>query len=275
MQDALARRLRWEPPQPTGRRVKLTPIDLEVFSAIHRHGPLPSNYLFAFTGYKYYHSFQERLLILYNEGYLTRPPEYFDSIYHNSNFVVYDLTERTKELLQEQGLYAEVNERHDHMLHRLMGACIGASIELVCKEKGYIYVPRAKVVSELKLRTLNGHIEPDDVFSIRANGKRFNYAVEYDRTNEQLKKTPRKENLEEKHEFYQYALATRTFEDWGIRNLHVIFFTTAKGREEILRKKFTDPHFHFSTYTVFGNRYEHWRVPKTILTDVLDFLGVA
>ena len=101
--DALSRRIRFAPPQPTDKRIELKDSDLAIFEAIHRHGPLPSHYLYAFTDRKNFNTHQHRLTKLYNGAadgaYLVRPSQQFASFYARYQPVVYDLNERSRQVL--------------------------------------------------------------------------------------------------------------------------------------------------------------------------------
>src|SRR5665811_717281 len=102
MRDTLNRRIRFAPPQPLGV-IELHERDIALFEVIHRHGPLPSRYLFAFSELKNLNTLQHRLTKLYNEGYLTRPREYFDSFHARYQPLVYDLAPKAEEVLFSRG----------------------------------------------------------------------------------------------------------------------------------------------------------------------------
>src|SRR3569833_1478809 len=101
--DANNRRLRFAPPNPAARpsmapkRAVLTAADYALFEAIGRHGPLPSNYLYAFTRHlrKSEVQLKNRLTEFYNGDafgpYLTRPPQQFAGVEARYQHVVYDL----------------------------------------------------------------------------------------------------------------------------------------------------------------------------------------
>src|SRR5450631_3445156 len=98
--DLLTRRIRFAPPQPVDKRIELSGSDLELFAAIHRHGPFPTLYLHQFTTTKNFNTHQHRLTKLYNGtehgAYLSRPPKQFESFYARYQQIVYDLNEESK-----------------------------------------------------------------------------------------------------------------------------------------------------------------------------------
>lgn len=277
MLDTLNRRVRFAPPQPLAKRIEINDSDIETFRAINRHGPLPSHYLFAFTDKKSLPRFQDRLTTLYNGGeqggYLIRRPEYFNSFFARYQHIVYDLNDNAKELLQEPLIH-----RTDPLIHRLMGACVGASIELACKERGLRYIPRTEVLQgkEMRLPLSFGekaYLEPDDVFGIQyEDGSYRRFAVEIDRSTEpHTSRTKRETSLDKKFSAYFNIMQRRAYKEvWGIPNLMVLFVCTNAVRVETLKEMLKDhplgPRFTFKVYPDFGRQ---WRVPKTLLPNIL------
>ncbi|OYV40956.1 MAG: hypothetical protein B7Z80_03205 [Rhodospirillales bacterium 20-64-7] len=198
--DTLTRRIRFAPPQPIDQRIDITDSDLALFEAIHRHGPLPSHYLFAFTGKSHFNSHQHRLTKLYNGtahgAYLVRPSQQFASFHARYQPVVYDLNEKSKQLLIEHGKLSPYIKRLDPFLHRLMSACVGASIELSCTPRGLTYIPRHAILKrtdspmELPLSQFvpQKSLVPDDVFGIDYGGSYRFFAVEIDRNTESIER---------------------------------------------------------------------------------------
>src|SRR5580692_9118008 len=62
----------------TGRRIELTPRDIEIFRVLARYRYLPSTYIYAFVGGASETRFKERLGDLFHEGYLDRPGRQWD-----------------------------------------------------------------------------------------------------------------------------------------------------------------------------------------------------
>lgn len=132
------RRLRYTR-RSTGKRVEPTERDLAWFRALQRHGPLPSSFLLAFTRHLCRSTTRalERLGDLYHEGntphggpYLNRPAQQWSAL---SKFqrAVYELTPAAEQALEERGPSATRSRDGSGLYqHRLMVACITASIEL-------------------------------------------------------------------------------------------------------------------------------------------------
>lgn len=297
--DLLDRRIRYAPPNAVVAKIVLTERDFAIFEAISRHGPLPAPYLFDLTRHlaKSYKHLQYRLTELYNGDntgtYLTRPPQQFAGFEARYQHLVYDLTDKAKNVLALNGtLPAYGPRRTDPFLHQLMGACVGASIEMAAKKQGIRYIPRAEIFSHpragkavqaknpmaipLSILSASKSLIPDDLFGLEypEGGYRF-FAVEIDRNTESIER----KNLDynafgKKITGYLELLRTKSFSDWwGIPNLTVLTVTTnathAQNLMEHVRKqgepRYAD-RFAFATEPTFG---VNWRVPKTVLSNLL------
>lgn len=292
--DALSRRLRFAPPNPSARpsdapaHPVLTEADFRVFSAIDRHGPLPTHILYEFVrDIRSYGRFQKRLTTLYHGDesgpYLVRPPQQFASYEAKYQHVVYDLAERARRALAEKG--EAVTHRPDPaqpFIHKLMQACACASLEVAVKAAGLEYISRDEILTSGKLgeaaratkplavpmRGSTKRLVPDDLFGIRyPEGYRF-FALEVDRNTESIERRNLHQNaFGWKVHAYLEVMRQRRFKDWwGLPNLHVLVLTTnathAKNMLAYLERQ--EPgkmasYFAFATETSFGAQ---WRVPR-------------
>lgn len=287
--DALSRRLRFAPPQPLVKRLVLNEADYLIFEAIHRHGPLPTHYLFEFIRHirRNYSNLQARLTEFYNGDaigpYLVRPPQQgagYDAKYQH---VVYDLAPRARQALMERGIVVGP-KRADPFLHQLMGACVAASIELGASAKGLRYISRHEILSKagnaLPLQLPGGHVLiPDDVFGLQGSDEkgewyRF-FAVEIDRNTESIERQATGYNTwGKKVANYLALLKGRQFDPWwGMPNLTVLTVTTnavhARNILDYIAKQ-NDPlakRFAFACEPLFG---ANWRVPRALLSHLLD-----
>ena len=284
--DSLNRRLRFDKPNPKVKRILPQEADFLLFEAISRHGPLPTHYLYAFTRHlrKDYSQLQNRLTEFYNgdeDGpYLTRPPQQFAGFKARYQHSVYDLAPRAKIALAERGTPAQFSpKRTDPFLHQLMGACVGASLEIIAPRHGLRYVPREEILTHAKCPIQNmavklpeGKLIPDDLFALEnAEGKKRYFAVEIDRNTESIK--PRKfdhNTFGKKIAGYKQVMDTgMAHKQWGFHNLHILTVTTnhthAKNILDYVQsqgsKKLTD-RFYIAVEPNFG---ANWRVPKEIL----------
>lgn len=298
--DALSRRLRFAPPNPSVKRLVLTEPDFVIFEAIQRHGPLPTHYLYAFTQHlrKDYSHLQNRLTEFYNgdQGgpYLIRPPQQFDGFEARYQHVVYDLAPRAKALLSERTPGWRRGVRNDPFLHQLMQACVGASLELAARERGLTYISTADILAHERCpqttrdlpnplaiptpgRGDRKAIVPDDLFGLRYGdeGYRF-FAVEIDRNTESIeRRDPGQNSFGQKLTGYAEILSTRAFAShFGLPNLHVLTVTTnavhAANIIDYIRRRIDNAQvaerFAFTTEPSFG---ANWRVPRTLLSHLI------
>ena len=298
--DALARRLRFAPPRPVARRLVLTDADLLAFAAIDRHGPLPTPYLHDYTKHlrRDYSQLQNRLTELYNgtraqPPWLVRPPQQFAGFQARDQHLVHDLAPPARLALAEAGILGRwTAKRTDPFLHRLMGACVGASLELAAQGRGLRYIAREEILS----RPMAGHaraaanpiaiplpglgeqrlLVPDDLFGLEYPGAGYRFfAVEIDRNTESIeRKRLGQTAFGRKITGYLQLLRVGSYRDWwGIPNLSVVTVTTnevhARNMFDWLGKQ-SEPayagRFGFACAPDFG---ANWRVPKGML-DLLD-----
>ncbi|MGB0747120.1 MAG: replication-relaxation family protein [Magnetospiraceae bacterium] len=210
--DSLSRRKRTRL-QSTGKRVTPQERDILWFSIVHRHGPLPSSFLHAFSKNlrRSEKRAKDRLTDLFNEArtphggpYLSRPLQQFRTIDSRYNDLVYDLTPASEAALKERDLWHEANANSaGPWLHRFMVACITASIELATLARNNIrFIPQADILSragaELRYpttitnpktgRTETRDLIPDALFGLeyRKGGQSYYrfFVVEADRGTE-------------------------------------------------------------------------------------------
>ncbi len=219
-QATAPRRLRYHR-SSSGKRVEPTERDIAWFLALHRHGPLPSNFLLEFTRDIRRNDTRslERLGDLYHEAntphdgpYLARPTAQWSAV---SKFErsIYDLTPLAHRVLVERGLIEQVAPAPRALFHHsLMIACVTASIELAIKaHPGLRFISQQGIlarspnktlaipcrISHTNTRTggsqvLNAALVPDAIFGIEYNDgaeRRFRFfMVEADRGHEPVRR---------------------------------------------------------------------------------------
>jgi len=249
--DTLGRRLRFASPQPRGKRIDLSERDLLIFEALHRHGPLPTHYLYEFTRHlgKHLTSFQHRLTKLANgtengPAYLSRPPQQFAAYNGRCQPLIYDLAPLALHLLAERGK-AQRYPRTDPFLHRFMAACVSASIHLAAQVRGSRFGSKDDIFAHAKCpeTTRNASnplalpisppigskfLVPDDLFVIQHPGPRARFfAVEIDRKTESINSDTAKTAYGRKLQGYLDAIKNRSYHrHWGIPGLTVLTITT-------------------------------------------------
>ena len=279
----------------------LTEPDHLVFEAIDRHGPLPTHYLYEFTKHlrRDYTHLQNRLTEFYNGSseppYLVRPPQQFAGFEARYQHIVYDLAPRARQALSERGTLARFSPRRsDPFLHRLMSACVAASIERAAFNGGLRYISREEILAHIKcpettraapnplaipLRRQGARsaVVPDDLFGLEYPGGGFRFfAVEIDRNTESIERKKIDQSaFGKKIDGYLDIFRNRTYRTWwGFPNLHVLTVTTnathARNILDYLRRQ-NEPQY----AARFGLAWEpsfggHWRVPRRVLSNLLD-----
>jgi hypothetical protein len=289
--DALNRRLRTAAPLRQVDRLILSDADYRLFEAIERHGPLPSNYLYEFTRHlrRDRSHLQNRLTEFYNgdgQGpYLTRPPQQFASYHARYQHLVYDLAPRARHLLAERRDLRCGRPRADPFVHRLMGACVGASLELGSARAGVRYIGWGDILAHPKCECARAsstpmtievaadkrqHLTPDGLFGYEYPGSGFRFfAVEIDRNTESIeRRNLGQSSFAAKVRGYDHILARQTYRDWwGIPNLTVLTVTTSATHAAALLRYIARESRYPASYaiaveTIFG---ANWRVPNVVL----------
>lgn len=120
----------------TGRLVQLSERDLAWLRALHHHGPLPSSYLYALAGSSRKAAVQRLTTLFHEGGFITRPEWQTQTLQPEYNPIVYALTKAGADALKERGLWSDhAPAPAGTWKHRLMTACITASIEIECKKR--------------------------------------------------------------------------------------------------------------------------------------------
>jgi len=300
--DSLHRRLRFARPQPLEKGIVLSARDIVIFETLHRHGPLPTNYLFEVTKHvgKDYNGLQHRLTALYNGteqggAFLTRPPQQFASFEARYQPLIYDLAPKAERALVERGLFARyAPRRSDPFLHRFMGACVSASFEITCKERGLRYIGKEEIFASVKCpvttkespnplaipvsaSTGSRTLIPDDLFGIQYREHLYwFFAVEIDRNTESVERRKLGQSgFGRKIQAYFDVFANRTYRThWGVPNLRVLTVTTSHTHldnvlDHLTKQTGPTDRFLFHAQTGFG---ANWQVPRERLSHLLERL---
>ncbi len=204
--DRLGRRYR-DQPISTGKRVTPTERDVLLFEKIHRHGPLSTKYLVAYSQLlrKSANRAKDRLTDLFNEDdtphngtYLSRPWQQFETLDARQNDLAYALTPQSIQVLKDQGLWSDyAPNTSGSWKHTYMTACITASIELATLETEHVrYIFQDEILSRtgsafsfpVQVNGTEKHLIPDAIFGLEytSEGKRYYrfFLVEADRATE-------------------------------------------------------------------------------------------
>lgn len=214
--DALHRRSRFER-HSTGKHVEPTPRSLVWFEKLAAHGPLPIEYLHAFTAARFpkFKNSQKHAGDLYHEHTTDHGGPYLDRLEVGgfrselNSPSIYDLNPRSLAVLEElgrlhdNGIRATTHQgRSREGAHRLMTACVTASLDLACTRSGLRYIPQWEIVSRMPEREnplripvsfehagalVSKPVVPDALFGIEYPDAGFRiFALEIDRANEPL-----------------------------------------------------------------------------------------
>lgn len=294
--DTLDRRKR-STSQPKGEGYSLTPRIRRMFAAIRRHGPLPTHILFQFWQGQdggYFPYFQDVMTRIFHEP-KGKEPLVFRPLALNPDYgpnpepAWYDLTETGYAIAQEESDIILPSRRDAHH-HRGMGACIGASFELLAPQYGMQYLDYETILSHDRcpagtraslesLKVELGHkrnLEPDYLFGFRYEGDYYKFFTrEDDLASESFTRSDKTQNsIQDKIDKYLDLFATKKYEDhWGLLKLHGVLFTTTKpGRLKkplayLEGKSFAD-RFYFKVLPQF-DRYS-WRAPRQPIEAVFE-----
>lgn len=119
---------------PRGKRIVLTPRDLEIFKLLDRYRYLPSNFIRAFVGGNAaYH--KARMTDLFHEGWLLKPMPQWEAMNARYRFDCYELGRKATAALSERGLLTSHRiGTGSAFRHELMVCLIMASIELEARD---------------------------------------------------------------------------------------------------------------------------------------------
>lgn len=277
--------------------------DIAIFEALYRHGPLPSHYLYEFTRHLGRHltSFQHRLTKLAHgaengAAYLTRPEQQFASYNARCQALIYDLAAPSVAALAERGRPCR-SARTDPFLHRFMGACVSASLQLAAERRGCRYGSKDDIVAHPKCPEATKHaanplalplgspagrqfLVPDELFVIQYPGPKTRFfAVEIDRRTESINSAVARTAYGRKLEAYIEVIKQRLYQrHWGIPGLTVLTVTTNPIHlQHMLRyfRSLNEPQlamrFLFTSKAHFGS---NWEVPP-IMADLFNEPWIA
>ena len=238
--DRINRRLRHRR-TPTGKQIALQPRDLLWFEKLHRHGPLSSTYLHAFSENlcRNPQRARNRLTDLYNENsnphggfYMDRPPQQFQTLDARYQDLVYDITPCAEEALKEDGRFRkDAPKPTGPWVHRYMVSSIAAAIEIeTLKDPSLRFVfqdeilERAEVPLRFPVEYRNratkkldkAELVPDGIFGLEyrlSDGrKRYRFfAIEADRNTE-----PIRSSQFARKSYYRAVLQYREFVGRGV-----------------------------------------------------------
>jgi hypothetical protein len=171
------------------RRVILTPRDLAILRAVHRHRLLRSTHLIALAGGSR-QSTLRRLQILFHHDYLDRPVIQLDWYTRGSEPLVYALGNRGAEVLETEGDLRRGGIRWDtknkglsrvFLHHTLAVAEVMVAFEVACrKREGMRFIPPEEILAGAPEATCQLRLPFRWQVEIRHGGKPYRLGVEPD-----------------------------------------------------------------------------------------------
>ncbi len=212
------------------------------------NGDLPAHYL------SYIRAAQHQLLRLWRAGFICRPIQQRATDNANYHEYVYDLTEKGRAYLVDDGLWLDSIRPTGPWVHQLFVSCVTASIDLLCRRDGYRYVPPHEYLAgksmkvDVPFRWKDGRVHtqplcPDAVFAIDYGKNRYiAFALEADRNTETAVSKKRRSPTVKTHErtIRQYAglIGGKLYKKAYAREAHMVllFITVSPGKA----RKFAD-----------------------------------
>jgi hypothetical protein len=168
----------------------LTPRDLEILRAVHRHRLLRSTHLIALLDGSRQATLR-RLQLLFHHGYLDRPPMQLDWYARGSEPLVYALGNRGAEVLEAEGVARPRDVRWDtknrnvsrvFLHHTLAVAEVMIAFEIACRRReGVRFIPPEEVLAATPAETRRLRLPFRWQVEVRQGGKLHRLGVEPDR----------------------------------------------------------------------------------------------
>ncbi len=171
------------------RRVILTPRDLAILRAVHKHRLLRSTHLLDLVGGSRQATLR-RLQLLFHHGYLDRPAMQLDWYTRGSEPLVYALGNRGAEVLGAEGYLRRGGIRWDaknrglsrvFLHHTLAVAEVMVAFEVACREReGVRFIPPEEILAGAPEATQRLRLPFRWQVEVRQNGKLHRLGVEPD-----------------------------------------------------------------------------------------------
>jgi|SRR6185295_5735507 len=172
------------------RSIVLTPRDLDILRAVHRHRLLRSTHLVALLGGSRQATLR-RLQLLFHHGYLDRPPMQLDWYVRGSEPLVYALGNQGAEVLEAEGEVRRGGVRWDtknrnvsrvFLHHTLAVAEVMVAFEVACRSRERVrFIPPEEVLAGAPAETRRLRLPFRWQIEVRHGGELHRLGVEPDK----------------------------------------------------------------------------------------------
>jgi hypothetical protein len=250
------------------RPMVLTPRDLQILRAVHRHRLLRSTHLVTLTGGSSQAALR-RLQLLFHHGYLDRPPMQLDWYARGSEPLVYALGNRGAELLEARGevrrggIRWEAKQRNVSRVflhHTLAVAEVMVAFEVAClSREGVRFIPPEEILAGAPEATRRLRLPFRWQVEVRHGGKLHRLGVEPDKVFG-LEFDGMPENRRRAYFFLEADRGTMPVARKGLGQtsfLRKLVCYQETWRQGIHRTHLSIPNFRVLTVTTSRERVEH------------------
>lgn len=199
--------------------IRPTEREIRWLKHIERHGPQSSDYLHALTldTHRDPDTSRRQLQKLRAGGYLHCPRQQRATENASFNPYIYDLTDRARAFLWEEGIAEDTVTPRGHWVHQYMTACITASIDIAARRAGITYIPAHRILerSGATLGTTLGkkRLIPDQLFGLDYGGRYRFFCVEADRGTEPKTSSAARKSYRSTIEDYREFIGAKRYKD--------------------------------------------------------------
>ncbi|MEM9010638.1 MAG: replication-relaxation family protein [Pseudomonadota bacterium] len=204
--------------------VRPTARELRWLKHLERHGPQPSDILYALTTDT--HRCQDTALRdlqkLRAGGFLRLPPQQRATARAEFNPYIYDLTRDAHDHLAGVGLAEPTFRPTGHCWHTYLTALVTGSLDIVATRQGLRYIPGHEILARtgatLAIPIGAKHLIPDQLFALQYPDGYRAFLLEIDRGTEPLRSAKSRKSLAQSLDLYRQMFTTQAHRHhYGLR----------------------------------------------------------
>jgi len=257
------------------RVTKLTNREIRWFQHIERHGPQSSLYLYELTRdtHRCKDTALRQMQKLRAGGFLHLPRQ--QRATENANFkpFIYDLTEKAKSYLYDQGPSEPTIRPTGHWWHGYMTSCVTSSIDIAAAREGTRYIPTHEILkikdAPLAIPIDSQRLIPDQLFALDYGGSYRAFALEVDRGTEPKTSASKRKSYANSIAMYRTLIERQIYKShYGLKApLLVLWIFSNRSNEtrflEMLKGLPERVRGHFMTQSVGG--FHHYFKPPNLM----------